>query len=159
MPLLSQSGIILTAHLAAGRIGVVTACLLLEISPWETLIIAVLIDFLQIPVYGLALETSKKHLILPERFQNWANKKSEIFKTRIQGKKYWQNLLHFQHVGIIVVTTVPLRGFGVLSATILAAMLGYGRIKATALIMTGSIIGSLFAIWAVLIPGRYFGML
>ena len=159
MSLLSQSGIILTAYLAAGRLGAVAACLVLEISPWVTLLIAVLIDFFQIPVYGLTLETSKKHLILPKRFQTWADKKSELFRTRIHGKKYWRNLLKFQPVGVIVVTTVPFRGFGVLSATVLAVMLGYGRIKATALILIGSIIGSLFAIWAFLIPGRYFGVL
>ena len=159
MSLLSQSGIILTAYLAAGRLGAVAACLFLEISPWVTLLIAVLIDFFQIPVYGLTLETSKKHLILPERFQTWADRKSKLFRTRIQGKKYWQNLLKFRPVGVIVVTTVPFRGFGVLSATVLAVMLGYGRFKATALILIGSIIGSLFAIWAFLIPGRYFGVL
>ena len=158
MSLLSQSGIILTAYLAAGRLGAVTACLFLGISPWMTLIIAVLIDFFQIPVYGLTLETSRKHLILPERFQDWANRKSELFRTRIQEKKYWQNLLHFRHVGLIVVTTVPFRGFGVLSATVLAVMMGFGRFKATALILIGSIIGSLLAIWLILIPGRYFGV-
>jgi uncharacterized membrane protein len=157
--MLSQSGIIFTAYVAAGRVGAVAACLFLGISPWETLIIAVLIDLFQIPVYGFALETSKKHVVLPRRFQGWVNRKSEKFRTRVQGKKYWPKLLRYRHLAIIVVTTVPFRGFGVLSATVLAVMLGYGRVHGTILIATGSIIGSFFAVWAVLFPGRYFGVL
>ena len=72
--MLSQSGIIFAAYIAAGRVGAIAACLFLGISPWETLIVAVLIDMAQVPVYGLALETSKKHMVLPRRFQNWVNK-------------------------------------------------------------------------------------
>ena len=159
MSVLSQSGIIFTAYVAAGRVGAVAACLLLGISPWETLIIAVLIDLFQIPVYGLALETSKKHMALPKRFQNWVDRKSKKLSIRVQEKNYWRKLLRYRHMAIIIVTTVPFRGFGVLSATILAVMLGYGRIHGTILIVTGSIIGSLFSVWAIFFPGRYFGVL
>jgi len=157
--MLSQSGIIFTAYVAAGRVGAVAACLFLGISPWETLIIVVLIDLFQIPVYGFALETSKKHMALPKRFQSWVDRKSEKFRTRVQGKKYWPKLLRSRHAAIIVVTTVPFRGFGVLSATVLAVMLGYGRVQGTMLIFAGSIIGSLIAVGAIFFPGRYFGVL
>lgn len=157
--MLSQSGIIFTAYLAAGRVGAIAACLFLGISPWETLIVAVLIDIAQVPVYGLALETSKKHMILPKRFQNWVNNKSEKFRNLIQEKEYWKRLLRYRDLALIVVTSVPLRGFGVLSACILAAMLGYGRIRASILIMTGSVIGSGIAILAIFFPGRYVGVL
>ncbi len=157
--MLSQSGIIFTAYLAAGRVGAIAGCLFLGISPWETLLVAVLIDIAQVPVYGLALETSKKHMILPKRFQTWVSKKSDKFRNLVQEKTYWKKLLHYRDLALIVVTSVPLRGFGVLSACVLAAMLGYGRIRASILIMTGSVIGSVFAIWAIFFPGRYFGIL
>ena len=55
MSLLSQSGLIFVAYLAAGRVGAIATCLILGISPWETLFIALLIDGCQIPVYGLML--------------------------------------------------------------------------------------------------------
>ncbi len=157
--MLSQSGIIFTAYLAAGRVGAIAACLLLGISPWETLIVAVLIDIAQVPVYGLALETSKKYMILPKRFQRWVDKKSEKFRNLVQEKRYWKRLLRYRDFALIVVTSVPLRGFGVLSACILAATLDYGRIRASIMIMVGSVLGSLFAIWAIFFPGRYFGVL
>ena len=159
MSLLSQSGLIMTAYLAAGRVGAVATCLILGISPWETLIIAMLIDLFQIPIYGLALETSKRHMLLPERFQKWINKKSEKFKARIQEKKFWQSVLRYQPLALVVVSIVPFRGFGVLSACILAVMLDYGRIHGTILIMAGSFIGSVVSVWAIFSPGRYFGVL
>ena len=157
--MLSQSGMIFAAYLAAGRVGAIAACLFLGISPWETLIVAVLIDMAQVPVYGLALETSKKHMVLPRRFQNWINRKSEKFRDLVQKKKYLEKLLGYRDLALIVVTSVPLRGFGVLSACILAVMLGYGRIRASIVIMTGSVIGSLLAVWAIFFPGKYFGVL
>ncbi len=157
--MLSQGAIIFPAYLAAGRAGVVATCLYLGISPWETLIIAVLIDMFQIPIYGLALETSKKHVILPERFQNWVALKSKKLQKKIREKKYWQKILHFQNIAIIIVTTIPFRGFGVLSASILAVILGYNRVTGTILILTGSIIGSVLSILAIYFPGKYFGLL
>jgi uncharacterized membrane protein len=157
--LLSQSGLIFVAYLAAGRVGAIATCLILGISPWETLFIALLIDGCQIPVYGLILETSKKHVALPKRFQNWAEAKSEKFKTRVLEKKSWQHVLRFQPAAIVIVSTVPIRGFGVLSACILAVMLGYDRIYGTVLIMIGSFIGSFLSVWAIFFPGRFFGVL
>lgn len=157
--MLTQSGLIMTAYLAAGRVGAVATCLVLKISPWETLIIAMLIDLLQIPAYGIMLETSKRHIVLPERFQMWIKKKSEKFKRRVLEKRFWQKVLHYQPMAVVVVSFVPFRGFGVLSACILAMMLGYGRLHGTALIMAGSFIGSLVSVWVIFFPGRYFGVL
>ena len=159
MSLLSQSGLIMTAYLAAGRVGAVATCLILGISPWETLIISVLIDLFQIPVYGLALETSKKHMILPHRFRKWVTAKAEKFKTRVREKKFWQNVLRYEPVALVFVSMVPFRGFGILSACILAVMLGYGRVHATVMIMIGSFFGSFLAIWTIFFPGRFFGVL
>jgi len=159
MSLLSQSGLIMAAYLATGRVGAIATCLILGISPWETLIIAMLIDLFQIPVYGFTLETSKKHMILPERFQKWIKTKAEKFKTRVLEKRFWQSVLRYQPVALVVVSIVPFRGFGVLSACILAVMLGYGRFHGTVLIMAGSFIGSFLSVGAIFFPGRFFGVL
>jgi uncharacterized membrane protein len=159
MPLLSQAGVIIAAYLAAGRIGAVAACLMLGISPWETLLFVMLIDFFQVPVYGMMLVVSKRRMAMPERFQKWVTKKSEKLKTRILEKKYWKKLLSYQPVAVVAVSAVPFRGFGILSACILAVMLGYGRVHGTALIMTGSFLGSLVLVWTIFFPGRYFGIL
>ncbi len=159
MTLLSQSGLIFAAYLAAGRAGAVAACLLVGISPWETLIIAMLIDLCQIPVYGLIIETSTKHVALPKRFERWIKARSEKLQARIQKKRFWQSLVRSRPIAVIVVATLPFRGFGVLSACILAFMLDFGRGSSTALIMAGSLIGSALSVCVLFFPGRYFGVL
>jgi len=156
--LLTQSGLIIAAYLAAGRVGAVATCLVLGLSPWETVMVAMLIDLFQIPVYGLALETAKRHAILPERFQTWVQIKSERFKVRIMNKTFWQRMLRFHPIALVAVSSIPVRGFGVLSACILAVLLGYDRFSGTILIMTGSFIGSFVSVWAIFFPGRYFGL-
>ena len=159
MSLLTQSGLIFTGYLAAGRVGSIAACLILGISPWATLIIILLIDICQIPVYGMIIESSKKHIVLPKRIQTWVQDKTEKLKIRMKEKVFWQRLIPFQHMTVILVSTIPLRGFGIMSACILAAMLGYGRLLGTVLIMAGSFACSLLSICVFFFPGRYFGVL
>jgi uncharacterized membrane protein len=156
---LSQGGIVITAYLAAGRLGAIAACLLMGISPWQTLMVSMLIDLFQIPVYGLVLEITKRRITLPGRFTNWMMARTEKVRTRILEKESWKGMIHYRHAAVVVVATLPFRGFGVLSACILAVMLGYGRIAGTALIMAGSLIGSAIAVCVILFPGRYFGVL
>jgi uncharacterized membrane protein len=156
---LSQGGLVITAYLAAGRLGAIAACLLIGLSPWQSLIVSLLIDIFQIPAYGLTLETTKKRITLPGRFLNWMMAKTEKVRMQILEKESWKWLLRYRHAAIVVVATLPFRGFGVLSACILAMMLGYGRVAGTALIMAGSLIGSAIAVCVILFSGRYFGVL
>lgn len=158
MYLLSQSGLILTGYLAAGRMGAIGTCLFLGISPWATLFIAILMDLAQIPFYGLILEVTQKQVFVPERFQNWFNRQTKKIKARMQNKKILQKTRQLQNLGLVLVASVPFRGFGILSACILAFMLGYGRIFSTLLIGAGSLISSTILVCALFFPGRYLGV-
>ncbi|SPD73913.1 membrane hypothetical protein [uncultured Desulfobacterium sp.] len=159
MSFLSQGGIVITAYLAAGRLGAIAACLIMGLSPWHSLFISLIIDLFQIPVYGLALESAKRRINLPGRFTTWIKTKADRVRTGILEKESWKGVLRYRHVAIVLVATLPFRGFGVLSACILAVMLGYGRVVGTSLIMSGSLIGSAIAVCMILFPGRYFGVL
>ncbi len=44
-------------------------------------------------------------------------------------------------MGLILLSALPIRGFGILSASIVSFFLKNGRVKGTVLLMTGSFIG------------------
>lgn len=159
MSLLELSGLIVAAYLAAGRTGSIATCLVFGITPLETLVIALLMDMVQMPFYGFLLETSHRHIPLPERFRMWVNHRSQKIRERMEGKRYLKRLARYQPLAVMVVSTIPFRGFGVFSACVLAFMLGYGRLVAASLIISGSFIGSLLSILIFFFPARWFNAL
>lgn len=155
MSLLSESGLILGAYLAAGRVGCIATCLLLGIAPLKTLIIAIMIDVVQLPVYGILLEFSFHRVLLPERLTTWLKRMSQSVKERMDRKSYWRYMLRVQPLAVIGISIIPIRGFGIFTASVLAFFLGYRRVKATVLIMTGSSIGSVLSILILFFPARW----
>jgi uncharacterized membrane protein len=155
MPLLSQIGLIFGAYLATGRVGAVAACMFSGISAWETLIIAVLIDLFQIPVYGFFLETSHSRIRLSQRVQQWVSARSQRLEKRMASSRLWRHMSRFQPMAVVAVSLLPFRGFGIFSACILAFMLSYNRFYATLLIMGGSLLGALLAVLVFFFPARW----
>ncbi len=158
MSLLSQGGIIITAYLAAGRVGAVTACLIQGFSPWQSLVVAMGLDFFQIPVYGFILERSGRHLKLPERLHRRLKNRMDRVLKRVQENRFWKKAYRLQALGLVVVSAVPFRGFGILSACILAALLGQSRFSGTMWLMTGSFIGSILVVWSIFFVGKCLGV-
>ena len=87
MSMLMTINVILVAYLAAGRTGAIVCCLFLDIVIWQTLTIVLLIDLMQIPVYGLLIETSQRHLTLPKQCQMWIKRRSQKFQEWKERKK------------------------------------------------------------------------
>lgn len=159
MSLLSESGLILGAYLAAGRAGCIATCLLLGITPLKTLIIAMMIDVVQLPVYGILLEFSLHRALLPERLTTWLKRKSQDVKERMDKRAHWRHMLRFQPLAVVGISTIPIRGFGIFTASVLAFFLGYRRVRATVLIMIGSSIGSVVSILILFFPARWISAL
>ena len=159
MSLLKAVSLIMAAYLAAGRTGSVATCLYLGFEPLETLIIALFIDIVQIPVYGILLQASNRFLSLPRRFRAWIEERSRKIKERIEKGLYWKKLIPFQPLAIMAVSMIPFRGFGVFSACILAFIMGYRRLKSTLLIMCGSFVGALLTILIFFFPARWLSAL
>jgi len=155
--MLELSGLIFAAYFAAGRTGAIATCLFLGIAVWETLIIAILIDFLQIPFYGLMIEASQKYVVLPERFQTWVKRRFKKFQDRLEVKGFLNRLSSHKPLAVLAVSTIPFRGLGIFSACILSVMLGYSRSTGTFLIMLGSLIGSVLSILFFFLPARWLG--
>jgi uncharacterized membrane protein len=155
MSLLKVSGLILAAYLAAGRTGSVATCLYLGLKPHETLIIALLMDLIQIPVYGLILTLSGRFIKVPERVRKWIDHRTQAIQRRIQSGPNWKRLSRYRPLAVIAVSIIPFRGFGVFSACILAFIMGYGRVAGTCLIMSGSLVGAVVTTLVFYHPARW----
>ena len=93
-------------------------------------------DYVQIPVYGFILERSSR---IP--FLRWVGTKVKRTSDAWQKRKLVQKVSSWGDVGIVLLCALPIRGFGILSATVLTYLLGKNRVKGTVLLLMGSMLG------------------
>jgi uncharacterized membrane protein len=93
-------------------------------------------DYVQIPVYGLILERSSR---IP--FLRWVGRRVKQASEAWQRRRLVQKVSSLGDVGIVLLCALPIRGFGVLSATVLSYLLGKDRVKGTVLLLMGSMLG------------------
>jgi uncharacterized membrane protein len=93
-------------------------------------------DFVQIPVYGFILEGSSR---IP--FLNRVGTRIKQAAKAWQQKRLVQRVSSWGNLGIILLCALPIRGFGVLSATVLSYLLGKDRVRGTVLLLVGSLLG------------------
>jgi uncharacterized membrane protein len=98
-------------------------------------------DFIQIPVYGLILERSSRIPLL-----RWVGEKAKLASEAWQQRRFVQRVSSWGDVGIVLLCALPIRGFGVLSATVLTYLLGKKRVKGTLLLQIGSLLGILMTV-------------
>ena len=147
-------GLLIPAYLALGRTGVIAVCLLLGQSFLVTLIVTLLIDLVQIPVIGALLEASHKTLRLNRALVDRLGRLRERWHQRLEQSRFWALLGRNRALAVMAVSTIPLRGFGVISASILCFSLGFSRVYGTVLIMTGSLVGALVTMAVLREPVR-----
>jgi len=128
-------------HFTIGRTASVVFAIINHLSLPVYLPLALVYDFLQIPVYGHLLESSSR---IP--FLRWMGTRVKRASETWQQRKLVQKISSWGDVGIIVLCALPIRGFGVLSATILSYLLGRNRVKGTILLLMGSVLGILLTL-------------
>jgi uncharacterized membrane protein len=99
--------------------------------------LALAYDYVQIPVYGFLLEHSSKSFF-PVR---WLKRKTDHVLSRWDERPMLKKVMALGNVGLILLSALPIRGFGILSASIVSFFLKKGRVEGTVLLMTGSFIG------------------
>ena len=99
--------------------------------------LALVYDYVQIPVYGMILEHSSKSFF-PVR---WLKKKTDHVLSRLDERPILKKVMSLGNVGLILLSALPIRGFGILSASIVSFFLKKGRTEGSLLLMTGSFIG------------------
>jgi uncharacterized membrane protein len=99
--------------------------------------LALAYDYVQIPVYGIILEHSSRNFF-PIR---WLKKKTDHVLAHLDERPILKKVMSLGNMGLILLSALPIRGFGILSASIVSFFLKKGRVEGTALLMTGSFIG------------------
>ena len=125
-------------YIVGGRpVAIVTASLfrlnLLLLFP-----LVVFMDTLQVPCFYYLYE----HTFTSERLQRlsgYFQSKGKVAKKR----RFFQRLQAFGHVGVLLLTMLPVKGGGMWSGVFLAHIIGVPKKKSYTLLISGSILGSL----------------
>jgi uncharacterized membrane protein len=99
--------------------------------------LALAYDYVQIPVYGIILEHSSRSFF-PIR---WLKRKTDNVLTHLDERPVLKKVMSLGNVGLILLSALPIRGFGILSGSIVGFFLKKGRAEGTLLLMIGSFIG------------------
>jgi uncharacterized membrane protein len=123
-------------HFTIGRTASVVFAIINHLPLYVYLPLAWGYDFVQIPVYGFVLERSSR---IP--FLRWVGTRVKQATESWQRRKFVQKVSSWGNVGVILLCALPIRGFGVLSATVLSYLLGKDKVKGTVLLLAGSLLG------------------
>lgn len=126
-------------HFTLGRSFSVLFAIFNQMPIFFYLPIALAYDYVQIPVYGIILERSSKNFF-PVR---WLKKKMDHFLAHLEERPILKKVMSLGNVGLILLSALPIRGFGILSGSIVSFFLKKGRAEGTFLLMIGSFIGIL----------------
>ncbi len=99
--------------------------------------LALAYDYVQIPVYGAILEHSSRRFFPV----GWLKRKADHILGRLDERPILKKVMSLGNVGLILLSALPIRGFGILSASIVSFFLKKGRVEGTVLLMTGSFMG------------------
>ncbi len=124
-------------HFTLGRSFSVLFAIFNQMSAFLYVPLALAYDYVQIPVYGIILEQSSKRF-LPVR---WLQKKADRIMIYLNEKPLFKKILALGNVGLILLSALPIRGFGILSGSIVSFFMKKGKLEGTLLLMTGSVIG------------------
>jgi uncharacterized membrane protein len=124
-------------HFTLGRSFSVLFAIINQMPAFLYFPLALVYDYVQIPVYGAILEHSSKNFF-PVR---WLKNKTDHFLTQLNERPILRKVMSLGNLGLILLSALPIRGFGILSASIVSFFLKKGRVEGTALLMTGSFIG------------------
>jgi uncharacterized membrane protein len=95
-------------------------------------------DLVQIPVYGFVLERSS------ERFPfRWARRQVEGMRRRMEEKRFLRWISSLGNLGIVLISALPIKGFGIHSGSLFSFLIGKKRFEGTLLLMIGSLLGIL----------------
>jgi uncharacterized membrane protein len=124
-------------HFTMGRSFSVLFAIFNQMSILIYVPLALAYDYVQIPVYGMILERSSQSFF-PVR---WLTKKADKVLAHMHKRPFFRRVMSLGDVGLILLSALPIRGFGILSASIVSFFLKKGKSKGTILMMTGSFVG------------------
>ena len=139
-PITSQGNLILLftlIHFTLGRSFSVFFAILNQMPIFLYFPLALVYDYVQIPVYGAILEHSSKKFF-PVR---WLTRKADRIIHSLNERPLLKKIMSLGDIWLILLSALPIRGFGILTASIVSFFLKKGRAKGSILMMTGSFLG------------------
>jgi uncharacterized membrane protein len=139
-PITSQGNLILLftlIHFTLGRSFSVLFAIFNQIPVLFYFPLALAYDYVQIPVYGMILEHSSRKFFAIR----WLTQKADRVLSSLNERPLLKKIISLGDLGLILLSALPIRGFGILSASIVSFFLKKGRVKGTILLMTGSFLG------------------
>ncbi|MBM4339275.1 MAG: hypothetical protein FJ110_07005 [Deltaproteobacteria bacterium] len=124
-------------HFTLGRSFSVLFAIVNQMSVFIYFPLALAYDYVQIPVYGMLLEQSSKRFFVVR----WLTHKTERVISNLNERPLMKKVMSLGNIGLILLSALPIRGFGILSGSIVSFFLKKGRVEGTILLMTGSFIG------------------
>ncbi len=124
-------------HFTLGRSFSVFFAILNQMSALIYFPLALAYDYVQIPVYGMLLEQSSKKFFVVR----WLTHKTDKVISAMNERPLMKKVMSLGNVGLILLSALPIRGFGILSGSIVSFFLKKGRVEGTVLLMTGSLLG------------------
>jgi len=123
-------------HFTVGRTASVVFAIVYHLPLLLYLPLALAYDFVQIPLYGFMLENASR---IP--FLRWVETRLKQVSHALQQRKLVRRVTSWGDMGIVLLCALPIRGFGILSATVLCYVLGKSPRKGTLLLLIGSTLG------------------
>ena len=126
-------------HFTLGRSFSVFFAILNQMSVFIYFPLALLYDYIQIPVYGILLEKSSKRVFIVR----WLTQKADRVISNSNRRPLMKKILSLGDIGLVLLSALPIRGFGILSGSIVSFFLKKDRMQGTLLLMIGSFLGIL----------------
>lgn len=124
-------------HFTLGRSFSVLFAIINQMSVFIYFPLALAYDYVQIPVYGMLLEQSSRRFFVVR----WLTHKTDKVISGLNERPLMKKVMSLGNIGLILLSALPIRGFGILSGSIVSFFLKKGRVEGTVLLMTGSFIG------------------
>jgi len=124
-------------HFTLGRSFSVLFAIFNQIPVFFYFPLALAYDYVQIPFYGMILEHSSRKFFPI----GWLARKTDRVLASLNERPLLKKIVSLGDLGLILISALPIRGFGILSASIVSFFLKKGKIEGTILLMTGSFVG------------------
>jgi uncharacterized membrane protein len=124
-------------HFTLGRSFSILFAIFNQMSVFIYFPLALAYDYVQIPIFGALLEQSSKKFFVVR----WLTHKTDKVISNLNERPILKKVMSLGNVGLILLSALPVRGFGILSGSIVSFLLKKSRREGTILLMTGSFIG------------------
>ncbi|RKY02867.1 MAG: hypothetical protein DRP55_02275 [Spirochaetes bacterium] len=124
-------------HFTCGRTVSVIYAVVNQMDMLFFIPLALFYDWIQIPIFGILLEQSTSRL----KVLSWLKKRVNKAMESMENKAFLRRIINLGDIGVILVSALPIRGFGILSGSILTFFMKKGRKEGSFLLLTGSLMG------------------